>query len=91
MNMWETARPVVTDYIRTNLGPAAVAGDMASAVRILSRFGPRLPQMAEALLVRAEQPPAPAAAPGDAGLGLRARRRAGRRRAGRARGATLSH
>ena len=29
MNMWETARPVVTDYIRTNLGPAAVARDLA--------------------------------------------------------------
>ena len=23
MNMWETSRPVVTDYIRSNLGPAA--------------------------------------------------------------------
>ena len=59
MNMWETARPVVTDYIRTNLGPAAVARDLASAVRILSRFGPRLPQMAEALLIRASTPPLP--------------------------------
>ncbi|HVH03039.1 MAG TPA: 2-polyprenylphenol 6-hydroxylase [Amaricoccus sp.] len=59
MNMWETARPVVTDYIRENLGPAAVARDLASAVRILSRIGPRLSQMAEALLIRVNTPPPP--------------------------------
>ena len=59
MNMWETARPVVTDYIRSNLGPAAVARDLAATVRVLTRFGPRLPQMAEAALVRANSPPPP--------------------------------
>ena len=60
MNMWETARPVVTDYIRTNLGPQAVARELAATVRILSRLGPRLPQMAEAALIRASTPaPAP--------------------------------
>jgi ubiquinone biosynthesis protein len=58
-NMWEAARPVVTEYIRTSLGPAAVARDLATAVRILSRIGPRLPQMAEALLIRANTPPPP--------------------------------
>ena len=36
-----------------------MARDLASAVRILSRFGPRLPQMAEALLIRANGPPPP--------------------------------
>ena len=56
MNMWETARPVVTEYIRTNLGPQAVARDLAATVRILSRLGPRLPQMAEAALIRASAP-----------------------------------
>ena len=60
MNMWETARPVVTDYIRANLGPAAVARDLAATVRVLSRFGPRLPQLAEAALIRANTPPPPA-------------------------------
>ena len=59
MNMWETSRPVVTDYIRSNLGPAAVARDLAATVRVLTRFGPRLPQMAEAALVRANTPPPP--------------------------------
>ena len=48
LNMWEAARPVVTDYIRANLGPAAVAREIATTLRILSRVGPRLPQMAEA-------------------------------------------
>jgi ubiquinone biosynthesis protein len=57
MNMWETARPVVTEYIRNNLGPQAVARDLAATVRILSRLGPRLPQMAEAALIRASTPP----------------------------------
>ena len=56
MNMWETARPAVTDYIRANLGPAAVARDLAATVRVLTRFGPRLPQIAEAALIRANAP-----------------------------------
>lgn len=59
MNMWETSRPVVTDYIARNLGPAAVARDLAATVRVLSRFGPRLPAMAEAALIRASAPPPP--------------------------------
>ena len=58
LNMWETARPVVTDYIRSNLGPAAAARDLTAAVRVLSRLGPRLPQLAEAALIRANTPPA---------------------------------
>ena len=61
MNMWEVARPVVTDYIATNLGPMATARDLATALRVLSRIGPRLPQMAEAALIRASAaPPEPA-------------------------------
>ncbi len=59
MNMWETAAPVVTSYIASNIGPKAVARDLADTVRVLSRFGPRLPQMAEALLIRASAPPPP--------------------------------
>ena len=56
MNMWETSRPVVTQYISDNLGPKAVARDLASAVRILSRLGPRLPQLAERALMTATAP-----------------------------------
>lgn len=57
MNMWETSRPVVTDYIGSNLGPAAIARDLANAARILSRIGPRLPQLAETALIRLNTPP----------------------------------
>ncbi len=56
MNMWETARPVVTDYIAANLGPKAVARDLAATVAVLARFGPRLPQLAETALIRLNTP-----------------------------------
>ncbi len=56
MNMWETARPAVEEYIRNNLGPRAVVRDLARTVQVLSRFGPLLPTMAEDLLIRTNQP-----------------------------------
>jgi ubiquinone biosynthesis protein len=60
MNMWETSRPVVTGYIRDNLGPAAVAREVAATARILARIGPRLPQLAEAVVMQTNRPePAP--------------------------------
>jgi ubiquinone biosynthesis protein len=55
MNMWETARPVVTQYIADNLGPKAFARDLASALRILARIAPRLPQLAETTITRASR------------------------------------
>ncbi len=59
MNMWETSRPVVTDYIASSLGPKAFAKDLTETMRILTRFGPRLPYMAEKALMAASNPPAP--------------------------------
>jgi ubiquinone biosynthesis protein len=59
MNMWETARPVVTQYIADNLGPKAFARDLASAVQILTRIGPRLPQIAQGALMRTTKTPPP--------------------------------
>ena len=59
MNMWEVSRPVVTDYIASTLGPGAVLRDLTATLRILSRFGPRLPQLAEEALIRASTPPPP--------------------------------
>lgn len=57
INIWEVAQPIVETYIRNNIGPKAIARDLFKTMRILSRFGPRLPQMAEAALMRqAEQP-----------------------------------
>lgn len=59
INIWQVGRPIVETYIRKNIGPQAIVRDLFRTVRVLSRFGPRLPQMAEAALIRqAEQPPA---------------------------------
>ncbi|MEM8659017.1 MAG: AarF/UbiB family protein, partial [Pseudomonadota bacterium] len=52
MNMWETSQPVVESYIGDNIGPKAVVRDLAKTVRVLSRFGPLLPVMAEEALIR---------------------------------------
>ena len=54
-NIFEAARPVVEDYIRGHLGPAAIARDLAETARVIARLGPRLPGLAEELLMRAEE------------------------------------
>jgi ubiquinone biosynthesis protein len=56
INIWHVAQPVVEDYIRTNLGPAALARDLMRAARVLGRFGPHLPATVEAALIRLRQP-----------------------------------
>ncbi len=56
INIWQVARPVVEDYIRDALGARAMARDLARTLRILSRFGPRLPELAEAALIRQANP-----------------------------------
>lgn len=66
MNMWEVARPVVEEYIRTNIGPIATIKDLGATLRVLARFGPRLPQLAETALINASvdrSKPAPKAKP----------------------------
>jgi ubiquinone biosynthesis protein len=57
INIWQVARPVVEGYIRKNIGPVAVIGDLLSSARILSRFGPRLPMLIEERLLRPAAPP----------------------------------
>ncbi|WP_284165727.1 2-polyprenylphenol 6-hydroxylase [Frigidibacter sp. SD6-1] len=52
INIWDVARPVVEDYIRSNIGPQALFRDLIKTAQVLGRFGPKLPQIAEALLVR---------------------------------------
>ena len=67
INMWEAARPVVEHYIRTNVGPVATAKDLAATARVLARFGPRLPDLAERALTRAAEdarPPERSGLPG---------------------------
>ncbi len=59
INIWEAAQPVVEDYIKDSIGPKALAQDLAKTARVLARFGPRLPQLAEAALIRQTQTPEP--------------------------------
>jgi ubiquinone biosynthesis protein len=56
INIWRVARPVVEEYIRENVGPRAFAGDLLKTARVLARFGPRLPQLAESALLLQSQP-----------------------------------
>ena len=55
INIWKVARPVVEDYIQRNLGPTALARDLARTAKVLARFGPHLPAVVEAALTQARQ------------------------------------
>ncbi|MDR5652471.1 2-polyprenylphenol 6-hydroxylase [Ruixingdingia sedimenti] len=59
INIWQVARPVVEGYIKDNLGPRAMGRDLMRTLRVLSRFGPRLPALVEAQLIRQSAPPPP--------------------------------
>lgn len=63
LNIWEVAKPVVEAYVRENLGPKAMLRDLMRTARVLSRFGPKLPALAEARLINAGNPADPAFAP----------------------------
>ncbi|WP_370244388.1 AarF/UbiB family protein, partial [Salipiger sp.] len=52
MNIWNTAKPVVEDYIKTSIGPRAALRDLVQTAQVLGRFGPRLPGLVEAALIR---------------------------------------
>ncbi|WP_045387753.1 2-polyprenylphenol 6-hydroxylase [Falsirhodobacter sp. alg1] len=56
INIWQVARPVVESYVRENIGPKAVLRDLTRTARVLSRFGPRLPELVEARLLRPDDP-----------------------------------
>ena len=56
INIWQVAKPVVESYITSSIGPKALLGDLARTVRVLARFGPRLPELAEAALIRQSTP-----------------------------------
>jgi ubiquinone biosynthesis protein len=55
INIWSVARPIVERYIAENIGPKALLRDLVKTARVLSRFGPRLPELAEAALTREAQ------------------------------------
>ncbi len=54
-NIWSAARPVVETWMRENIGPKAVLRDAVETAKVLMRFGPRLPDLAEQLLIKAEE------------------------------------
>ena len=56
INIWEVAKPIVEGYIRGNLGPKAVLRDLVKTARVLARFGPKLPALVEAQLIRTGNP-----------------------------------
>lgn len=58
INIWQVARPIVESYIKENIGPRAMMRDLAKTVRVVARFGPKLPQIAEAALTRQTEIPA---------------------------------
>ncbi len=52
INIWEVARPIVENYIRANVGPQAMIRDFAKTVRVISRLGPKLPELVESALIQ---------------------------------------
>ncbi|WP_421905882.1 2-polyprenylphenol 6-hydroxylase [Mameliella sp.] len=70
MNIWKVAQPVVEAYIKKSIGPRAAAKDLWKTALVMARFGPRLPTLVEAALIRQSQPePTPARNPWPARLG----------------------
>ncbi|QQA42994.1 2-polyprenylphenol 6-hydroxylase [Pelagovum pacificum] len=63
MNIWEVAQPVVEEYIKKSLGPTALAKDLTRTAEVLARFGPKLPHIAEAALIRQSTPSKPTSHP----------------------------
>ncbi|EPX82602.1 2-polyprenylphenol 6-hydroxylase [Salipiger mucosus] len=59
MNIWRVAHPVVEDYIKNAIGPRASVRDLTRAAQVLARFGPRLPGLVEAALIRQADPREP--------------------------------
>ena len=56
LNIWETAQPVVEDYIKENLGPNAILKDIIKASYTLSRLGPHIPKVLENYLQQILKP-----------------------------------
>ena len=52
LNMWEVARPEVEQYIKDSLGPRAMVRDLIKTATVLSRYGPKLPEIIENLLAQ---------------------------------------
>lgn len=60
INIWQAAKPIVEDYIKHNVGPRALLRDFAKTARVVARLGPKLPKIAENMLLGQESRVAPA-------------------------------
>lgn len=56
INIWQAAHPVVESYIQKSIGPKAFVKDLTHTIHVLARFGPQLPKLAEAALIRQTAP-----------------------------------
>ncbi len=61
INIWQVARPIVEGYIKDNVGPKALLRDLGRTALVLARFGPKLPRLVEAQLIRQAEVPKPVA------------------------------
>ena len=68
LNIWDVAHPIVEDYIKNALGPRALMNDLVKTLRVVARFGPRLPNLVEKALAAQA---ASAVAPPPSRLGLK--------------------
>ncbi|MFN3525963.1 MAG: 2-polyprenylphenol 6-hydroxylase, partial [Paracoccus sp. (in: a-proteobacteria)] len=50
LNIWDAAKPVVSDYIKAGIGPKAAVRDLTQLVQTVSRYGPLLPRIVEQAL-----------------------------------------
>ncbi len=50
LNIWDAAKPVVSDYIKASVGPKAAISDLAHIAQTVGRYGPLLPRMIEQAL-----------------------------------------
>lgn len=56
LNIWQTAQPVVEDYIKTYVGPIAALRNVTQTARMLYRLGPKLPLLIEKATQKLEEP-----------------------------------
>ena len=55
INIWQVARPVVEGYISRNIGPLGLLRELGQTLKVLARFGPKLPKLMEDILIRQAQ------------------------------------
>tara|TARA_B100001093_G_scaffold36016_1_gene30929 strand:- start:403 stop:873 length:471 start_codon:yes stop_codon:yes gene_type:complete len=56
VDIWKTPQPIVADCIKKSIGPRAVLRDLSNSAQVLTRFGPGLPALVEAALIRQSTP-----------------------------------